>query len=380
MAWTIPAQAVPCPTRSPVRGRRRRDGDRRRLDAKAADEPPADRRVIGLHARIDDRDSDARAVGVTERRLAIHRAERADTLKAKVAPVANASLQAGRDRSVTAASDPACDPPRHVVGSRQEHVQPGDGKLDVVWVGVAEAGDPIGQLPDWIVRVQALDDVRDEGLDCVASRPTPSAWAIDARTARAGPVPRDRAWSHGQRRSRRPPSASRARYRSGRTASRRVDRATPGRRSSRPRRRAARPATCAGHSRSVRPSRARSAGRPRHRRPRAAARSRRRSRRCPRGRDANPMTPRPAGPRRREDERSVAGRAGRRAAVTPMRSAAASATREARVRRRRHEPVSRREPGRHATRASSARSRGARSIPAVIGHRFAAPQGDGDRG
>jgi hypothetical protein len=28
------------------------------LDAKAADEPPADGRMIGLHARIDDRDSD----------------------------------------------------------------------------------------------------------------------------------------------------------------------------------------------------------------------------------------------------------------------------------------------------------------------------------
>ena len=78
MAWTIPAHAVPWPTRSPSI---RIVDDARSvvagLDPQAADQPAADRRVIGLDARVDDRDGDAAPVPVAERRAPVHRPERA---------------------------------------------------------------------------------------------------------------------------------------------------------------------------------------------------------------------------------------------------------------------------------------------------------------
>ena len=73
----MPAQAVPWPTRStassvvddlePVRAV---------LDPEAPDEAAADRRVIGLDARVDDGDGDARAVRVAEHGGPVHGPER----------------------------------------------------------------------------------------------------------------------------------------------------------------------------------------------------------------------------------------------------------------------------------------------------------------
>src|SRR6478752_4188908 len=79
----------------------------------------------------------------------------------------NASLHAGRIGSLTPPPARASSATRGCAARPlgEERVEPGDRELDVVWIGLAQASDPVGQAPEWVVAAQCFSRGRQQGLD-----------------------------------------------------------------------------------------------------------------------------------------------------------------------------------------------------------------------
>ena len=131
----IPAQAVPWPTRSPPSGSSTTGRSSAvELDAELADEPPADRRMLAVHAGVDDRDRDPAPVGVAEDRGPVQAAER----QRRCEPSARGRRRTARSRpGAGAVMRRSPDGRPAALALTEQRVEPVGGELDRVGVDVA---------------------------------------------------------------------------------------------------------------------------------------------------------------------------------------------------------------------------------------------------
>ena len=279
MPATMPAQAVPWPTRSRASGSSTTSASSpSRSTRRCRATRPRDGGMIAVDARVDDRDGHALPIRVAEHVRAIQAAER------WIDVARSPSRRSGRERLAPRRQrdrhgDPIGVRARRRRGRRGGSAHPASRSRGVrVRIDVAKAGDAVGDRPRRIVVVgEPGCGAGDEGID----RRRVRRLAASTRAARrAGPTAPGSGWRRrrdadarrGRRASRRPPSPSRRRGPAARTC-RHPCRAPRARRPCPSHRSAARPAASTGRSRSPpRPS-ARTVDRPRHRRPPGAARS-----------------------------------------------------------------------------------------------------------
>ena len=163
----IPAQAVPWPTASIGSS-----GDDRRvlaveLDPDALAQRAADRRVVALDPRVDDRDGHAVAVAGAERPRPVDPVEGREPARGRrgARPRTARSRPAGRLGVIGAPALAAASAPLRAADEDREEVA---DEVELAGIGGPEQGDLVGERPQRVVAVgveRRATAARDDSLD-----------------------------------------------------------------------------------------------------------------------------------------------------------------------------------------------------------------------